>query len=216
MLNNPIATIAGQQDLSQQLLDRSDPDIVDTVFARELGRSLGTNFDTQLIGGTGSNGQVLGLRAVTGITSNAYTDASATQAEAFPVVAKTYGDVATALGGLPTVILLHPRRFAWFYNWKDSATGAQAPLRWPTNAVQVPAIATTWGAGTNEDEIYVLATDELPIYSSPPVFRVSFNPGSGTLTARITAYQYVSALFTRRPEAIGKIGGTGFIPPVFA
>jgi hypothetical protein len=154
-------------------------------------------------------------RAVTGITSNAYTDATATQAEAWPVVCKTYSDVATALGQSPSVVLLHPRRSAWFTNWKDSATGAQAPLRWPAQAVEVPAIGTTYGAGT-EDEVYVLRADELPIYTSPPAFRVFFEPGSNTLTARLTATQYVSGLFTRRPEAIGKIAGSGLIAPVFA
>lgn len=216
LLSNPIATVSGQQDLSQQLFDRSDPAMVDVVLARELGRSLGASFDAQVIAGIGSAGQMLGLRAVTGIASNAYTDVSPTQAEAFPVVNKTYADVATALGATPTLILMHPRRYAWFVNWKDTATGAQSPLNFPAPVVQVPAIGTTYGASTNEDEIYVLGGSELPIYASAPVFRVSFDfAGSATLTARFTAYQYVGALFTRRPEAIGKIAGTGFTPPAW-
>ena len=53
------------------------------------------------------------------------------------------------------------------------------------------------------------------MYAADPVFRISFNPGSATLTARVTAYQYVSAVFSRRPEAIGKISGSGLIAPVF-
>ena len=63
----------------------------------------------------------------------------------------------------------------------------------------------------------MVRADELPVYSSAPVFRISFDvAGSGTLTAKVAAYQYVSALFTRRPEAIGKVSGTGLIAPVFA
>jgi hypothetical protein len=58
--------------------------------------------------------------------------------------------------------------------------------------------------------------EELPVFAADPVFRVGFNTGSATLTARVTAYQYVGATFSRRPEALGKISGSGLISPVFA
>ncbi len=56
------------------------------------------------------------------------------------------------------------------------------------------------GAPTN-----ILRSDELPVYVSEPVFRVFFAVGSGTMTARVSVYQYVSALFYGRPEAIGDL-----------
>ena len=62
MVASPVATVAGQQDLSQQLYDRSEPAMVDIVLATDLGRSLGTNVDQQLLVGTGANGQTFGLK----------------------------------------------------------------------------------------------------------------------------------------------------------
>jgi hypothetical protein len=195
------------------LFDRAEPGM-DTVLSRELGRSLGANFDSQVITGTGANGQMLGLRAVTGITSNSYTDASPTQAEAFPVVNKTYADdgaqpVADRDPHAPSPL----RLVRQLEGQRDRGAGA-AQVALPGG--RGPTIGTTYGAATNEDEIYVLRADELPIYAAPPAFRISFDlTGSGSLIVRVTAYQYVSALFTRRPEAIGKIGGTGLTPPVW-
>jgi HK97 family phage major capsid protein len=215
MISSPVATVAGQQDLSQQLFDRSDPGMVDVVLATDLGRSLGTSFDQQLLVGTGANGQTFGLKNVVGITSNAYTDATATQQEAFVAVLKLYGDVANALGKAPDRILMRPNRRAWFLNFRDSATGAPAVIPWPCAVTEVPAISNTLGAGT-EDELFIVNTSELPVYASPPAFRVHFDPGSGNLIARITAFQYVASLFNRRPEAVGRLSSTGFIAPVFA
>jgi Phage capsid family len=190
--------------------------MADIVLATDLGRSLGANFDQAVLTGTGASGQTFGLRNVVGITANTYVDATSTQAEAWPVLAKTYADVATAVGAPATVIVMHPRRWAWFLNWRDGATAGQSNLQWPASVTQVAAIGTTIGAGT-EDEIYVLRADELPVFASAPNFRVKFDfTGSGNLTVRITAFQYVATLFNRRPEAIGRISGTGLIAPVFA
>ncbi len=112
---------------------------------------------------------------------------------------------------------MHPRRAAWFANWKDSATGMQSNLRWPAPMYQVPAIATTDGGSTNSDEIYVLRSTELPVYMVDPIVKVVFDlAGSNTMTARFVAYGYVSALFNRRPEAIGRSTGTGWSAPVFS
>jgi Phage capsid family len=213
---NPVATISGFVDLSQQLLDHSDPGI-DIVLAADLGKAYGQLTDQQILRGTGSNNQVLGLSAVTGITNDAYTDASATQAEGFAVMNKLYADVSTAVGDVADAILMHPRRMAWFTNWKDSSGAMQSNLKWPCAAYQVPAISTTDGGSTNSDEIYILRTSELPYYATDPVFAVAFDQvGSGTLTVRFRVHGYLPALFARRPEAIGRSTGTGWASPVFS
>jgi hypothetical protein len=178
---------------------------------------LGVQLDSQLISGTGANSQALGLISVTGISTVAYTDASPTQAEAFPKLLQAASDLSVALGKPADAILLHPRRHAWFYNWRDSATGMQSNLNWPAKVYDVPNIPTAVGASTNEDFALVLRTDELPIYLEPPLFGVVLDiAGSNTLTARFTARQYIAGLFTRRPEAVNKVSGTGFAGVVFA
>ena len=207
---NPVATIAGFVDMSQQLLDHSEPSI-DVVLAADLGRAYGAMLDTQLLAGTGGSGQMLGLTAVTGITSSSYTDASPTQAEAWPAIAKLYADVSTVVGDSATAIAMHPRRRAWLLNWKDTATGQASVITWPARPFEVPAITTTAGAGTNEDYVLALRVEELPYYATDPQFQVAFDTSvSNVLTVRFRVYGYASALFTRRPEAIGKLGGTGF------
>jgi len=71
-------------------------------------------------------------------------------------------------------------------------------------AVAVDGITTLAGAGTNEDKIYIVAADELPIFVGPTTFNVFLDgPGADTLTARCRAYAFASALFGRASEAIG-------------
>lgn len=123
---NPITTITGQGDMSQQLVDRSEPGMADVVLARELGASLAASLDLQILQGSGTSGQMLGLTAVTGIGSTSYADATPTQQESFTTLLKAASDQAVALGRAGDAILLHPRRRIWFSNWRDSATGAPA------------------------------------------------------------------------------------------
>jgi hypothetical protein len=212
---NPITTISGASDLSRQLLDRSEPGMADVVLATELGLDLAADLDLQLLQGSGTSGQMLGLITVTGIGTTLYTDATATQQESFVQILKAASDQSVALGQAGDAILLHPRRRIWFSNWRDTAAGIPATIPWPAQLHDVPAIPTTAGAGT-EDYALILRTDELPVYLGPVVFEVfpELNSAVGTVKAR--ARQYASALFTRRPEAIMKVSGTGYIAPVYA
>jgi HK97 family phage major capsid protein len=214
---NPVATIAGEVLVSQQLLDRSEPPF-DQVLDEELGRALGENLDKQILSGTGANGQMLGLSTVSGINSTAYTDATATAQECFVKVLDNAASVGTALGSPVTDVLLLPKRLNWLRNWRDTATGIPAIIPWPGKVTEVPAIPANEGAGTNQDAIYLLASAELPVYLDAPIFEVivDFSGGADVLRARIRVRQYASAGFSRRPEAIGKVSGTGLIPPVFA
>jgi len=56
----------------------------------------------------------------------------------------------------------------------------------------------------------------LPLFLGPVVFEVFPEVLSSTLTVRARVRQYASALFARRPEAIMKVSGSGFIAPVFS
>lgn len=209
-IESPVSTITGIEDVSQQLLDRAEPGI-DTVIATELGRAIGADLDTLLLTGSGTAPYLRGLDNVSGITSVAYTDASPTFAELVPKLAECASRVATALGSDPTHLLWHPRREAWAVSSLGTTFSLLAnALPYNIRPVTVPAITTTAGAGTNEDKIYVVRADELPLWVGPVSFQVLTDwAGSGTLTVRCRAIQYVSALFARRPEAIGVVSGTG-------
>src|SRR5262249_4085228 len=64
--SSSVATIAGHIDLSIQLLEQSPMGIgtVDEPIAYDLGRAYGKQLDSQLITGSGSNGQLLDLQNV--------------------------------------------------------------------------------------------------------------------------------------------------------
>ena len=213
-ITTPVTTIAGQQDMSVQLLDRADPQF-DGAVALELGRSLAADLDVALLTGSGTAPNLRGLDNVSGAVSVTYTDASPTQAELWPKVAEAASKLATALGRPPTHLLAHPRRLAWLAGWLDSA-GAQVSPSFPFDLKLVPvsSITTLTGASTNEDKVYVVCAPELPILVAPPVFETRLmEPLSGTLTVRVLARQYASTLFARRPEAIAVISGTGLANP---
>jgi HK97 family phage major capsid protein len=60
LLTVPVRTIAGQQDVSQQLFDRAEPGI-DAVIFSDLRRAYDAALDNNLLNGTGANNHV-GIR----------------------------------------------------------------------------------------------------------------------------------------------------------
>jgi HK97 family phage major capsid protein len=68
LLEHPIRTIAGTVDMSRQAFERSSPQL-DQVIAVELGAAYGELLDSQLINGSGSGQNLLGLLNVSGIAS---------------------------------------------------------------------------------------------------------------------------------------------------
>lgn len=213
--SDPVVTIAGFNDVSWQLIDRSEPTI-DVVIARELGRAYGAKLDTQILAGAGSGGEMTGLLTVSGTLSEAYTDSSPTQAEAWGTILKLYSDAQNAWGVFPDLLLMHPRRYAWLTAWRDTA-GAQVEINWPAGlTVQtVPSITTTAGAGTNEDRLIFLRREEVPLYLAPPRFIVDPHTIAHTGSVRLVAYAYGALSSTRNPLAISILTGTGLSTPSF-
>lgn len=214
-VESPVTTIYGWVDASLQLLERAEPGF-DVVAAAELGSLIGLRTDQALLTGSGTAPELRGLLNVSSITSVAYTDASPTQAEAWPKLLEAWSTASSALGSDLDVIVMHPRRWAWFKTWKDSSTGAPAVLDWPAQVVTCGAIATNQGAGTNEDYVLLLRRDELPAYLGPIRVDVHLEQYGHQMTARIVGRRYASALFARRPEGVAKVSGTGFAGVTFA
>src|SRR5204862_5933717 len=85
-INAPVRTIAGQQDVAIQLLDQS-PVSFDEVIFRDLVADYATKVDLQVISGSGSAGQVPGVRGTAGSTTVTYTSAAPTVAQRYSMVA---------------------------------------------------------------------------------------------------------------------------------
>lgn len=196
-----VSTISGQVDVSEQLLDRSDPPI-DEVISRELGALWGEDLDATVLNGTGS-GQFSGLLQLAGTTAITATTASAVAN--FAACGKLTGDVAATFGGKPDALVMHPRRAAFI----RSVIGYSP--QWPTELViEAPAMPTNIG-GT-QDAIVAMVLSNAILFTSQPAIRVMAEVGSGTLTVRISAYAY-AALVVTQPASIGKATGAGLTTP---
>jgi hypothetical protein len=105
LLTENVQTIAGQQTISRQAIDRGTG--VESSFWTTCSASYATKSTTLLL-----NQATTGLSAVA--TSNAYTDASPTGPELYPKILGAASGVDTALLGFgtPDVAVMHSRRWA--------------------------------------------------------------------------------------------------------
>lgn len=232
----PVRTIAGQQDVSVQLLEQS-PIAFDEVVFSDLIADYNTKLDVQVLAGSGSSGQVTGLTVVSSINAVTYTDATPTVAEIYAKIADAIQQIHTNRFQPPTAIVMHPRRWAWFMAALDTtnrplvlpnqnspmnAIGIQANVDSETvvgtiqglPVITDPSIATNGGGGTNEDYILILRAADSWLFESSIRTRVLPDVGSGTLTTRLQVYGFV-ALATRYAKSISQITGTGLVAPTF-
>ena len=210
LASSNVAYIAGQVDMSRQLFDFARPGL-DLVLAADLGADLGARVDVQAVQGTNANGQTLGLANVGGIVSVSYTDASPTPGELVSKIWEAYRQLADATVGYGVsdpgayLTIMHPGRYAWLQ------AGFSTPIDelLPGTVVQSAGIRSTLGAGTNEDEIFILVRDESFLCLDAPTFAVYPEVGSSTLTVRVQARQALAAMLARQPKSIARIFGTG-------
>ncbi|MEW2250399.1 phage major capsid protein [Streptomyces sp. NPDC006975] len=231
----PVRTIAGQQDVAIQLLDQS-PVSFDEVIFRDLVADYATKLDVQVISGSGSSGQVTGVRNTSGIVT--VSASTATVAAVYSKIADAVQRVHTGRFMPPTAIVMHPRRWAWFLAALDAndrplvvpsagnPQNAMATLG-AVAAEQVvgqmhglpvitdPSLPTTLGAGTNEDVIHVIRASDLLLYESGIRSRVLPDVGSGNLTVRLQVYGYLAFTAGRYPKSVVEIGGAGLAAPSF-
>lgn len=236
-INAPVRTIAGQQDVAIQLLDQS-PISFDEVIFRDLVADYATKTDLQVISGSGSSGQVTGIRATSGITTITYTSATPTVAQLYSKIADAVQRVHTLRFMPPTAIVMHPRRWAYLLAASDSNG---RPLVVPNagnpqNAIATlgavaaeqvvgqmhglpvvtdPSMPTTLGAGTNEDVVHIVRASDLLLYESGIRTRVLPEVGSGNLTVRLQCFGYLSFTAARYPASVVEIGGSGMAAPSF-
>lgn len=230
-----VKTVAGLQDVSQQLVDRSVPGVDQVIFA-DLIKQYAITLDTAVINSSTTSN--LGLLQLSGTNSVTYTASTPTVAGIYPKIASAIQQVHTGVYMPANAIFMHPRRWAWFLAGLDSNNRPLITPYAPQNGagdhggvvaeglvgsiqgvnVYVDAnIPTTLGASTTEDAIIVCRTDELFVYEeqSGPYLETFRDVGSGTLTVRFRLHNYWGQILGRRPTAISKITGTGVISPSF-
>lgn len=122
-----VKTIAGQEDVSIQLVEQSPLSLDEIVFT-DLVADYNKKLDLQVIAGSNSSGQMNGLYSSagqsnwTGYSQVAYTDGSPTVPEFYPVFAQTASKISQARFDISSLkYFLHPRRWFWIVGAIDSS-----------------------------------------------------------------------------------------------
>src|SRR5580765_484256 len=232
LLTENVQTIAGQQIISRQAIDRGTG--IEGVVMDDLFRRYSTVLDSTLL-----NQATTGLANVA--TATTYADTNPTGPELYPKILGAQAGVDAALLGFgsPDVAVMHSRRWAWLQSQMTSswpmisqpgiatqAAGANLATRYGSGARGILPnglvvivdnnITTTAGAGT-EDEIYVLPTSECHLWEDPsqPVFIRAEQAAAANLGVRRVLYGYLAYSFRRFTGGVSKISGSGLISPVF-
>ena len=233
-LTVPVVTIAGQQDVSRQSLERGGADVDKLIYA-DLAADYAVRLDQQCLVGTGASGQMLGLFNTGGIpTVSAFTAAAA--ADTF--YRKVAGAIVTVLTNrylAPSGIVMHPRRWGWLTSLVDASnrplvvpnpngpsnaqghftepldTNSSAPVGWMQGVpIYTDAnLPTAVGTGP-EDQVVVTRLEDLLLWEdgdgSPK--QLNFEQTLGNqLTVKLVAYGYAAFTAGRYPGASAFIGG---------
>jgi HK97 family phage major capsid protein len=236
LLTVNVRTIAGQQDVSRQVIDRSVG--ADEVVIQDLVFAYHTELDRQILNADGTNGTHVGIFNVASNVAVTYTDATPTAAELYPKLADLIQQVQTGVFMGLSHFIMHPRRWWWLakevgtsfpFLTVPSAGQQQAGVIGGTDyqgvnrsILGVPVVLdgnviTNNGGGTNEDIIHGVTAQELFLWEDPgaPLFIRAEQTQAGNLSVKLVVYGYSAFTGGRRPTSQGDIQGTGLITPTF-
>lgn len=227
-LDIDIKTIAGQQTVSRQALERGTG--VSDIVMNDLLFSWNTQLDAALCAE---------LLASAGQSVTA-TDASPTVAELYPKLIDAVQKVQTTFYGQPNAIVMHPRRLAFIMAALDTtnrplvvpAPRSQNGVAAGSGAVYgnsgyemfgLPIITdanvtTSNGAGTNEDVIFVGSLNELHLWedgNGAPMYLRFDQPKAAELDVLCVVYGYAAYTANRYANAWAKVSGTALVTPTF-
>lgn len=235
LLTAPLVTIAGYNDMSRQSIERGI--MVDRIVFGDLAADYNAKLDAQVINGSGSSGQHLGILGISSTNTVTYTDASPSVSEMWPKLADLVRKVASQRFTGATGIVMTPDMWGWFLAAQDTtgrplidANGTGQNSLGTSNVPQyegaagallkVPVylsgnIPTNLGAGTNETRI--IAADFRDLFlaeenGGAPVQLRFDDVLSGSLGVRLLAYGYSAFIAGRQPKAISVMSGTGLVP----
>jgi hypothetical protein len=233
LLSFNVQTNAGQQTLSRQSIERGagiEPIVLDDLFRRYASK-----LDSTIL-----NQATTGLTAVA--TSVAYTDSTPTAIELYPKFLEGLAGVEAALldeASGDNVAVMHSRRWYWLQNalgatWPlitqpgivtqtlgtnyaaTYGSGVRGVLPNGTPVIVDNNIGTAFGAGTNEDEIYLVDRQECHLWEDPkaPMYIRAEQPKAASLGVLMVVYGYFAYTHKRYAHA-RKIAGTGLVTPTF-
>ena len=224
-----ITTVAGGVVVAQQILDQS-PISMDDLILGDLARDLAGKIDAAIIAAVAG---VSGLNAIT------YTNASPTSLLLAGQVQQGIDAVHQGNYARASAIVMRPDRWGRLLAAQDT-TGR--PLVVPNAAYGVfnglgtadgqnaqgvagtfrglpvyldPLIPVNLGAGTNQDEVFILDASQVNLYESAPKAEAFQQTYASTLSVYCRIYEYYGVIANRLPKAISLISGTGMIPGAY-
>jgi hypothetical protein len=233
LLTIPVQTIAGQQTLSRQSIERGSG--VEPIVLDDLFRRYATTLDSTLL-----NQATTGLAA--SATTITYTSAAPKVVEAYPQVVAGLAGVESAMLDMASgenVVVMHSRRWYWLQNGLSSTwplisqpgiaaqmgginlgatygSGVRGVLPNGTPVIVDNNVVTNLGAATNQDEIYVADRNECHLWEDPnaPMYIRAEQPKLASLGVLMVVYGYAAYTHSRYAQA-QKITGTGLVAPAF-
>jgi HK97 family phage major capsid protein len=228
-----VATLAGQQVVAVQLIEQS-PINMDQILLQDLAADYAVKTDVFVINNNAAN--KVGLLNVSGVNSVSLTVTTAIGL--YAKVADAIQQIHTNRIMPPQAIVMHPRRWASLLAAVDSAN---RPLVVPSgNSPQNgmgtfggvnsqgsvgslqglpvyvdPNIPTNLGAGTNEDRVIILRTDDVILFEGTPRSEAFRETNAANLSVLLRFYNYVAIHASRYPKSISVLSGVGLVPPTF-
>jgi HK97 family phage major capsid protein len=119
-LTVPVCTVAGQQQVSRQSLERGSS--MDAIIFQDLARAHGAQVDNYIINGSGASGQPLGILNTAGIgAATAFGAVPGAANSSLKVAGAVYNVTSAGAGIYPKTLVMHPRRWAWFTGLVDGS-----------------------------------------------------------------------------------------------
>lgn len=229
LITADVETVAGQIGVSIQLLQQSPADISAILF-RDLMAAHATQTDLQVIAGTGSNGEVLGVDNTPGIQSVAVASSD------IPGFYKALGNAIQIVNNTrfmpPEVVIMHPVRFSWICSLIDNqnrpltlpyagapANGAGVLQKVASERVvgQIMGLPIVIDSSVTvvdgSDVVYVARASDLILWESPFKLRVLPQVKGPNLTVTIQAFNYLAFTASRYTSSVVRI--TGLTSPEF-
>lgn len=235
-----VETIAGGQTVSLQLIEQS-PLNVDQVVLDDLAADYAMRAGIQVLYGSGTSGQVVGITTLSGTNAITYTSDTPALGGAGNLYSKIGGGIAavhTKRFLPPDAIIMTPSRWLWCATQSD-ANGrplvvplAGAPMNVMGNLdAQLPQglvghmlglpvyadpnIVNNLGTGTNQDEVLVARMADVWLWEGTVRAEAFQQTYAQNMSLYVRLYNYISLQPGRYPQSISVIGGTGLVAPSF-
>jgi HK97 family phage major capsid protein len=236
LLTENVQTATGNVTLSRQAIDRGYG--IDEVTMQDLFKRYATNLDSTLI-----NQATTGLSALAGTFAGTLASGLSISTLYSKILGATAGVEANLLAqAIPSHVITYSSRWYWMsaqvganfpfinqmgaaYPWNGGVadassnynTGPRGVLPSGLKVIVDNNVPNNLGVGTNQDELYVVASDECHLWEDPdaPIFIRAEQPAAASLGVLMVLYGYFAYSFRRYTGAVQKVAGAALTTPSF-